>query len=319
MRHGLAVATLTLAVIALIILPEAVHAQAGCSVITDFVGDEVAYLSPGEDPGTDIAEVYVCPTQDYVYVTVVTSGMWYGADIKGGYLLRYPSLGVDGSVGFTIAFDLGPGGSPDIPYYSDAVTLPEVKWDLAVFFNGASPELRGDLTGNVTAGVASSAPIIVIDWDYTPKAVGKAWAYYDAVEGVLVVAIPRTLFGNATTAGVYVVSGRVWAKADIRKGGYISDPRGRASVPNISDDLSSRPSKDGLLRSDGAILPTPMNVSLIPSAASPVTLRPPDLPLASLGSGWVVASAAEALLLIGSLAVLLGGVGSRHGRAGARE
>ncbi len=295
-----------------VVLPATAYAPVGCDELSDVKGDELAYLSPGQDPGTDIAAVYVCPSSDYVYVTVVTSGMWYGADIKGGYLLHYPLLGEDGSVGFTIAFDLIQGGSPDIPYYSDAVTLPEVKWDVAAFFNGASPELEGNLTGNVTAGFSSSGPLTIIDWDYVPKVVGKGWAYYDALNGVLVVGFPRELFGNSTEAGVYVISGRVWAKPDIRKGGYISDPRGRASIPNISDDLASRPSREGLTRPDGAILPTPIKVSILPTQVSPVLKRSADMPLAVLGNGWVAALVAEALLLIGALTVLARGAGVRR-------
>ncbi len=294
------------------VLPITAYAPVGCESLNDIVGDELTYLSPGQDPGTDIAAVYVCTSSDYVYVTVITSGMWYGADIRGGYLLHYPLLGKDGAVGFTIAFDLVQGGSPDIPYYSDVVTLPEVKWDVAAFFNGASPELTGNLTGNVTAAVSASGPLTIVDWDYTPRGVGRGWAYYDALNGVLVVGFPRNLFGNATEAGLYVVSGRVWAKPDIKRGGYISDPRGRASVPNISDDLASRPSREGLTRPDGAILPTPVKVSLIPSPVSPVLDRPSDIPLATLGNGWVVASVAEALLLICALAVLVRGAGVRR-------
>lgn len=305
--------TLVLATALVAVLPTTAYAPVGCEGLSDITGDELAYLSPGQDPGTDIAAVYVCPSSNYVYVTVITSGMWYGADIKGGYLLHYPLLGDVGSVGFTIAFDLAQGGSPDIPYYSDAVTLPEVKWDVAAFFNGASPELKGSLRGNVTAGVSASGPFTIIDWDYTPQGVGNGWAYYDALNGVLVVGFPRELFGNATEAGVYVVSGRVWARPDIRKGGYISDPRGGASDPNISDDLASRSSKEGLTRPDGAILPAPAKVSLIPSSASPMLERPPDMPLATLGNGWVVASAAEALLLIGASVVLVRGAGVRRG------
>lgn len=289
------------------------YSLTGCATIADPVGDEVAYLSPDQDPATDIVSVFVCPSSDYVYVTIITSGMWYGADIRGGYLLHYPALGVDGAVGFTVAFDISQGGSPDIPYYSDVVTLPEVKWDIAAFFNGASPELRGKLKGNVTAGTVPSGPLTIINWGYVPQAVGRGWAYYDALSGILVIAIPRELFGNATEAGIYVVSGRTWAKPDIKKGGYISDPRGRASVPNISDDLATRPSREGLSRPDGAILPAPIKVSLLPSSTSPIMSRPPDTPLATLGNGWVIAAASEALLLIGALAVLARGAGVRRG------
>lgn len=311
MQRG--VLALVLAVTLATVLPTSAYAPVGCEGLSDAIGDELTYLSPGQDPGTDIAAVYICPSSDFVYVTVVTSGMWYGADIKGGYLLHYPLLGRDGSVGFTIAFDLSPGGSPDIPYYSDAVTLPEVKWDIAAFFNGASPELKGSLIGNVTTGVSASGPLTIVDWDYVPRGVERGWAYYDALKGVLVVGFPRELFSNATEAGVYVVSGRVWAKPDIRKGGYISDPRGRASVPNISDDLASRPSKEGLRRPDGAILPTPVKVSLFPSSITPVLERPGDLPLATLGNGWVIALIVEALLFIGALAVLVRGAGVKRG------
>lgn len=311
---------LALVLVALLVatFPATAYVPVGCKGFSDVVGDELTYLSPGQDPGTDIAAVYVCPSTNFVYVTVITSGMWYGADIRGGYLLHYPLLGVDGSVGFTIAFDLAQGGSPNIPYYSDTVTLPEVKWDIAAFFNGASPELRGSSVGNVTAGISSSDSLTIINWDYAPRAVDKGWAYYDSLNGVLVVAFPRELFGNATEAGIYVVSGRVWAKPDIRKGGYISDPKGQASVPNISDDLANRPSRDGLGRPGGAILPSPVKASLIPSPALPVLARPPGIPLANLGNGWITSSAAEALLLIAASALLVRGAGVGRKKSEAR-